>query len=131
MGGCGRSRRLPRRGRPRRWRAGRRRGAGCSWNWLLIQVDDRGRKVSLLSKNGQRQRCEHKDERRDDGKLAQKIRGPSAAEDGLAGAAECRADFGPFSRLQQDRSNHEQANNHVDDDQQGIHVEIRPWKVGT
>ena len=103
--------------RGRRSWCGRRRGAGCSWNWLLIQVDDRGRKVSLLSKNGQRQRCEHKDERRDDGKLAQKIRGPSAAEDGLAGAAERCTDFSTFAGLQQDRPNHEQADDDVNDDQ--------------
>ena len=95
------------------WRSGARGGCGR----LLIQINDGGGKVSFLGENGQGQRGEHKYKRCNDGKLAEKVCRSAAAEDGLAGAAERCTDFSTFAGLQQDRPDHEQADNDVNDDQ--------------
>ena len=88
---------------------------------LLIEINDGRREGAVFCQDGQRQRGEHEHERRDHRKLAQKVRRSSASKNGLAGAAECRTNFRAFSGLQQDRSNHEQADDDVNNDEQGIH----------
>lgn len=96
-------------------RAGSRRGR------LLIEINDSRGEGAIFCQDGQRQRGEHEHERGDHRKLAQKVRRSPASEDGLAGAAECRTNFRALSGLQQDRSNHEQADDDVNNDEQGIH----------
>ena len=106
----------------RRRRGFRRCRAGCCGRRLLVQVKDRGGRVSVLLEDSQGQRGKHEHERRDDRELAQEVGRPSTAEDSLAGAAEGRSDFSALTGLQQNGSNHEQADDDMNDDEQCVHV---------
>ena len=95
-----------------RWRC----GARCAFRFF-IQIDDCRGKVSFFCQDGQRQGREHKHEGCNDGKLAQEVSWAAATENGLARATEGRSNFCPFAGLEQDRSNHEQADDDMDNDQ--------------
>src|SRR5215831_3492109 len=110
----------------------RRRRRCTSWGcwrrlgrFSLFQVYDSGGKITFFCEDCQTKRGQHEDRCNDDGELAQEVSWAAATEYCLARSAECRADFCPLARLQQDRANHEETNEHVNDDKQGIHAPFR------
>ena len=113
----------------------RRRRRCTSWGcwrrlgrFSLFQVYDSGGKITFFCEDCQTKRGQHEDRCNDDGELAQEVSWAAAAEYCLARSAECRADFCPLARLQQDRANHEETNEHVNDYEQGIHAPFRSIK---
>src|SRR5512134_973784 len=99
-----------------------RRSDGARWGSVFfLEVDDGRGEGPLLRKDGEAQRCHHEDDGNHDGEFAKKVRRPTAAEHRLAGTAERRADFGAFARLQQNGTDHEEAGDEVNDDDECVH----------
>ena len=81
----------------RRFIGGNSWSSGSRWGgFLLFQIDDSGRKLPLLGQNGKGEGGEHEHGSDHDRKFAEKVGRATAAEDGLTGPAEGRADFCPL-----------------------------------
>src|SRR5688572_16319485 len=106
---------------------------GCSGGHFLrsvflLKIDDGGRERLFLRKYRKSHRGQHEDRCDHDRELTEKIRGAAATEYRLARSAEGRADFRSFSRLEENRSDHKEACNDMNDNHQSMHRPRHPLR---
>lgn len=90
-------------------------------SFFLLQIDDGGGKILFLGQDGKGQGGQHEDDGDDDREFAEEVRRSPAAEDGLARSTESRADFCSLTGLEENRSDHKETGENVDNDEERMH----------